>query len=255
MRGTGPGTASGRQVFLYSRLSTDGSGVDPKQSGPRCGSLVGRASPAHLGSGSQDAGEGGRRSACRDPHALRVDCVDGPQSAAAAPFPPVAVDARRVASSPQRPPPAAYATAMLRSKFSRWGPRVAVPRWLPILSMTLSEATSWTTAKMWAAADGGWGDQLQRWAEMTAARIFRRGTQGSRRSGLGIGRYCEARQRALSHGFAGVRHRGLRPRPGGEKHKPGFEMQGAGDQGVERRLRRQRVVQDGVETEGVRGGS
>ena len=45
-------------------------------------------------------------------------------------------------------------------------------------------------------------------------------------------RYCEARQRALSQSFAGCRHQVLRPRPGGEKHEPRFEMQGAGDRGV-----------------------
>lgn len=67
-------------------------------------------------------------------------------------------------------------------------------------------------------------------------------------------RSCEARQRALSHGFAGFRHRERRPGPGGEKHEPGFEMQGAGDRRLERRLRHQRVLQDGEETEGVQGG-
>lgn len=41
-------------------------------------------------------------------------------------------------------------------------------------------------------------------------------------------RSCEARQRALSHGFAGFRHRELRPRPGGGEARARIRNAGCG---------------------------
>lgn len=153
------------------------------------------ASPVHLGSGSQSAGEGGGgaerlQNPARTPRRLRRLSP----SAVAPPFPPVAVDARRVASSPQRRPPAAYARARIRSMYLDGGSRVAVL----ILRLTLS---SLGDAQSVTAADGGWRSSARaEWTvvgwlgstwEMTEdvgqGGIFRRATQGSCRSGLGIG--------------------------------------------------------------------
>lgn len=82
-RGTGEPDAPGRQARPPIRTpvcqSTDGSGVDPKQAG-RAAALPpdGFPGPPWLWLPERWGGRGGR-SACRIPHARRVDCVDCPR--------------------------------------------------------------------------------------------------------------------------------------------------------------------------------
>lgn len=72
--------AAGRSSYTYSRLSVNRwLGCRPQAGGPRCGSPLGWLPRSTLALAPRALGRRGGRSACRVPHARRVDCVDCPR--------------------------------------------------------------------------------------------------------------------------------------------------------------------------------